>query len=490
MILAVNEARCRPPLDEAEVLRIAGGKREIVPNVLSHNPTPLVRPIAAPEEYPLDALGPILGPAAHALAEIVQVPGALAANCVLAASALAAQTCSDVETLAGQRPLSLFLLTIAGSGDRKTTTDRIALASVHEHIKVLTKTYIDAREQAAERTGGEESGALLEPRKPWLICTAPTIEGLIISFIEGQYGQGVFSDEGGAFIGGHALREDTELGTIATLSRFWDGSAVERVRATLREHAILYGRRLSMHLMAQPSVASNVLASRLFRSQGHLARWLMVAPESLAGTRLHDPKVPAPHAEARLVRYQEAIKALMERPIVVCARVGGLKLGCLSLSTGARKALVVAYDEFERDQALGHRLELARDWASKAAEHACRIAGVMALLENPRATCVSATCMRNALVLTRHYLGEFVRLVGAANISEEMDQAEKLRQWLIRRGRDRVKVRDIVQRGPNWIREAKRAKAVLTVLVEFHWLRIEGSEYVLHSSMLGSGARS
>src|SRR5688572_5955129 len=46
------------------------------------HPVPLIRKQLPPSAFPLDALGPTLGPAAAAIAEIVQVPPALAGNSV------------------------------------------------------------------------------------------------------------------------------------------------------------------------------------------------------------------------------------------------------------------------------------------------------------------------------------------------------------------------------------------------------------------------
>jgi hypothetical protein len=66
---------------------------------------------------------------ARAIAENVQVPLAMAANSVLATASLAAQAHADVfMPRVGPRPLSLFVLTVAGSGDRKTSADSVALA--------------------------------------------------------------------------------------------------------------------------------------------------------------------------------------------------------------------------------------------------------------------------------------------------------------------------------------------------------------------------
>jgi hypothetical protein len=107
-------------------------------------PIPLVRPVAAPAPYPIDALGPILAPAAKAIAQLVQVPEALAGNSVLAASALAAQAHANVHTLGGPRPLSLYVLTIAESGERKSTADTIACAPIRNRVATLQKQYNEA----------------------------------------------------------------------------------------------------------------------------------------------------------------------------------------------------------------------------------------------------------------------------------------------------------------------------------------------------------
>jgi len=58
----------------------------------------------------------------------VQVPAAMAAQSVLASAALAAQPHADAQLPTGQsRPLSLFFVTLAPSGDRKSTSDNEAV---------------------------------------------------------------------------------------------------------------------------------------------------------------------------------------------------------------------------------------------------------------------------------------------------------------------------------------------------------------------------
>ena len=119
---------------------------------------------------------------------------------------------------------------------------------------------------------------------PRLTCGEPTIEGLVKVFAKGWPSLGLFSDEGGMFIGGHGMTPEAKLRTASTLSRLWDGSPIDRVRSG-DGAAILPGRRLAMHLMVQPNVAALFLADGLLAEQGLLSRVLGSSPESTIGTR-------------------------------------------------------------------------------------------------------------------------------------------------------------------------------------------------------------
>jgi hypothetical protein len=476
------------------------------------SPIPLVRPTPPAAAYPIDALGPVLAPAARAIADIVQVPEALAANSVLATAALAAQAHGNVQTLGGVRPTSLFIGTIAGSGDRKSAADDVALQPIREHVRRTTLAYQKdvaeyeranaanklARSMAREAASSPDeyqqalAGIVDEPkpRKPWLVCGDPTAEGLMRSLAEGQHAQGIYSDEGGQFLGGHALSEEAELRTIAMLSRAWQGAPLDRVRATDSEHVILYGRRLSIHLLAQPEVASRLLGSQLYRSQGFLARWLLAAPESLAGTRIYNPASTETHDDARLQRFYRAIDALLAQPATEDHEVGGLDPPCIALSPDAKQLLIRAYDEIERAQGAGADLEQVREWASKAAEHACRIAGVIALVSDPHATAVSAEIMRGALSLTEFHLSEYQRLVGHAGISEDTRRAQLLQDWLKRKALRSFTARQVMQFGPGSIRSSDVARAAVRVLEDNHWVFTDdGRTYHVHESIFREDAQ-
>ncbi len=466
-------------------------------------PTPLIRstPPAAP--YPIDALGPILAPATRAIAEIVQVPAALASNSVLATAALAAQSHADVQTLGGLRPLSLFVLTIAQSGDRKTAADDVALRPVREHTKHLHAEYTksileweigqeslkfnrskarkDAESGDAYADAIKKIAATPKPRAPWLICSEPTAEGLMRSLADGQYGQGIYTDEGGQFLGGHAMSEDAELRSIAMLSKAWQGAPLDRVRATDREHIILYGRRLSMHLLVQPDVANRMLGKPLYRSQGFLARWLITAPDSLAGTRLHDPTRPDPCDDPRIEKFWDAVAALLNRSASEDAEHGGLNPPVLTLSPEARALLVAAYNETETAQARNGELVAIREWASKSAEQACRIAGILTLIADPDAHLVTVEAMTGALTVMQFHLGEYARLIGSADVPEHILRAARLLEWIKEKRLRTLTPRKVMQYGPGGIRHGSAAKEALRALAEHGWLSTEdGKTYRVH----------
>src|SRR5690242_15370608 len=102
------------------------------------------------------------------------------------------------------------------------------------------------------------------------------------------------------------------LRTAAGLSNFWDGETNKRVRA-MDGATILPGRRVALHLMAQPEVAARMLSDPLLLNQGLLSRLLVTAPGSNAGSRLwHEP---AADSENALERYGDRILGMLQRPL-------------------------------------------------------------------------------------------------------------------------------------------------------------------------------
>ena len=96
------------------------------------DPLPLRGPEPMSAAYPLAALGQF-SEAAKVITDQVQAPAPVVAQSILAAASLVAQPHIDVEIDGREFPVSLYLITVAVSGERKTATDRIVLAPVKRY---------------------------------------------------------------------------------------------------------------------------------------------------------------------------------------------------------------------------------------------------------------------------------------------------------------------------------------------------------------------
>jgi len=457
-------------------------------------PQPLVREIAPGAAYPVHALGP-LRPAVEAVQGMVQTPMAIAAQSGLAVASLAVQGFANVETLGGPRPTSLYALTIARSGERKSASFEPLMAALRAHEREQTKAQREEIERwrnahalwkgerdrilaEAKRCKGEKRTAAEadlealgpEPSAPPSAdrtVTEPTFEGLTRLFAQGQPSLGIFSDEGGQFLGGHAMNSDNRQKTLAALNDLWQGNPIRRTRSG-DGHATLYGRRLAVHLMAQPTVARAFMADPLAADTGFLPRFLICEPPSAIGTRF---AANARRDEMALASFAARLRDILDTPLPMDPETRELQPRTLPLAADARALLVAFADAVEGAQAPGGDLAHITGTASKAAEQAARIAGVLTLWRDLHAPAVEARDMADAIELAQFYLAEASRLANAATVSAEIDRAEALRRWLLESWPEQeVMVRDVLQYGPNPLRESPKARAALDILEKHGWL--------------------
>ena len=174
----------------------------------------------------------------------------------------------------------------------------------------------------------------------------------------GQPSIGIFTSEGGQFIGGHGMRDESKLLTAGGLSTAWDGDPIKRVRAG-DGTMILPGRRLAMHLMAQPDVADILFRDPLLAGQGLLSRLLVTAPESAAGSRLwHEER---PESDRDLERYGARLLDILEAPFPLSpGKSNELEPRPLCLAPEAVRVWISFVDHVEKAIAQGGALESVR----------------------------------------------------------------------------------------------------------------------------------
>lgn len=452
-------------------------------------PRPLRRSIPKAGAYPLSALG-ALAAATQVLADTIQAPLALCGQSLLAAATLAVQAHRNIVIDGRVIPLSENYLTIGESGERKSAVDQEAL---RPHRAFEKRRYDDyaakrldyendfaayqkARDEALKKTKTriDKKVALdalgsppVAPLFPVFLTEEPTYEGLVKLLQHGLPTVGLFADEGGRMIGGYGMSETQELKTACGLSELWDGKRISRVRGG-DGAALLYGRRVSMHLMAQPQVAQRLLSNPLMIEQGFLSRCLVAWPASTAGTRSY--KAVDLRKDKFLREYEKRITEILETPLPIAEdKMNELDPPSLCLSPAAKTLWVKFHDQVEEQLADSQPLASIRGLASKIPEHALRLAGVLALYEDIKAVEISPQQAGNGIKLAQYYIEEALRLFQASTVDPDLILAEKLLAWARERGSQYLSLVDIYQRGLNAIGDAATARKLVRILEEHGW---------------------
>lgn len=463
-------------------------------------PAPPERPaklplFRAPEEgapYPVDALPPLLKAAVEAIADMTQCDPAIAAGSVLGAASLAVMAHADVVLPHGAIvPTSLYLVTLAESGDRKSAADDLAMAAVRaaeaagqearraqwgdhcrakeawqaakaEMVKAHRKDR--AKLEAALKALGDEPRP---PLDPFIVVTEPTIAGLEKTFLAARPALGLFSDEGGQMLGGHAMRDESRLHTLTALNNLWQGKPIKRTRAG-DGNSLMPGRRLALHLMFQPGIAPKLLGDAEAISTGLVARLLVAAPPSRPGQRLF--KMPDPESAAVVAQFSERLGRLLGRWPHHPDDLQCLEPRPLGLNAGATTQWIAFHDACQTRVRPGGSWEAIRSWGEKAPEQAARLAGVLVVVDNPEAQAIDSLSMTQAIRLVEHYGAEVARLAGQPMLDAKTLEAAKLLDWIIAKGWQRFPLQHVYQLGPAGLRTAAQARDACERLVEHGYL--------------------
>ena len=395
-------------------------------------------------EYPVEGLGPILGNAAKALARRVQVPIESAAHSILSCASLVTQDKFNVKADHGTIPLSLFCMTVAESGDRKSSCDKIAQVPILEYSKSLQSHY---KKQIADFENNIDDK---KPINPNMVCTEPTLEGLQKSFEQGRPSQAIFNDEAAQFFGGHAMNKENCLKSVAALSKFWDGAPISRMR--VNESFTLHGRRLAVHFMLQPIIIEPLYQDHILMNQGIFARFLIVEPESMAGKRLY--RVPDQKDDDCLQLYNNRLTTLLQKSVNTDEH-NGLILQDIELSTTALKAWIDFYNQIESELGTGGKYEAIKPTISKMAEQVLRISGVVSVIQAEAN--ISETTMLNAIKLGYFYINQALRIQLKSEIAVHELVISELVEWLNDQG-STIRIAQLQQRSPRKLGLRKSAK--------------------------------
>jgi putative DNA primase/helicase len=417
-------------------------------------------PLPPEQPFPVEALPELIREAVQEVQDYTQAPTALVAASALTAVSIAVQGLADVEiNWMMRRPISLFLLTIAESGERKTTCDRYFTKPLREFEREAAKKAAlelvdysarmaawEARREgllkAIQKAGrdGIELGSSLDeqaliklqhqmpekPPVPQLLYTDATTEALAYSLTHSWPSAGLVSSEAGAVFGGYSMSTDTVVRNLALLNQLWDGADFSVDRRT-KESFHVRNVRLTIGLQVQPAVMHKFMDGHgaVSRGQGFLARCLLSSPKSTQGTRIaKDPPSRTPGLDA----FCQRLRNLLEMPLPR-NKEKELEPPALYLAPKAHECWKDYANRTERR--LQGDLQGLRDVGSKAAENAARLAAVMHMFEQgDAARGIGEEYIERAARIVDWYLLEARRFFEESTGAIDLSDAARLKRWL------------------------------------------------------------
>ena len=464
----------------------------------SPEPLPLlVRTSSSP--YPLEALPPALRDAVVEVQRFVKAPVAMVATSALAAISAATQTHCNVrraDKLEG--PTGLFFLTIADSGERKSTCDAhftVAIrefeaeqveaakpltkafeatkaswsareAGIKDHIKSLSKQGKDSKAQQTELAALYETKP--EPPKVQRILRGDdTPENLAWVLFKEWPTAAILSSEAGLILGSHGMGSESVMRNLGLLNILWDGGRHSIGRRTTESFEIS-NARLTIALQVQEATFRSFFerTNALARGMGFLARFLIAWPTSTQGSRLF---AEAPQAWPAVEVFNRYMAQILRIPVSL-TESDILAPRTLDFSPDAKQAWIAFHDSVERDLASGCALHDVRDVASKSADNVARLAAILQVFESGRLEEISLVAVTCASKIVGWHLSESRRFFSELALPDDLANAARLDEWLLRRVATHqspvIPFKDVQQFGPSRVRDGKVLEGALRVLEE------------------------
>ncbi len=227
--------------------------------------------------FPVHVFPAIIRNAIHEVEQHTQAPLSLIAASVLGTISLASQNSIDVCRLNNLRsPASLFLMTLAESGERKSTVDKLLMKPLYRLEEGLFETYNHEltnwqNEKIAFNTEKKalmskiksdirlnKDHSITNERLKALLSTSPeapirykqifndATPAALKEYLCGSWRSiGIMSDEAGTIFNGYTLNE------LPFINKMWDGATFSVERKSEPEK-LIKDARITLALMVQP----------------------------------------------------------------------------------------------------------------------------------------------------------------------------------------------------------------------------------------------
>ena len=315
-----------------------------------------------------------------------------------------------------------------------------------------------------------EDHELQEPE----IITAPKIfyedvssEAFAYHIAIGHPSASLWSDEGGLFVASQGMKEDNAMGMLAIINRIWDGNDFEPTRKIAKTKRIS-GRRCTANIMLQQTVFEKWQGKQndMSRAIGTSARFLTQRPKSTMGEREYQAP---PERTPKMQTFHDRVRNIMETPLPMDDE-GRLMPPVLQLSEEAKRIWTAYFNKVEESLKQGGEFAEVKDFASKTAEQAARISGVLHVFEFGPEGEIQPETMLQSINIAEWYLHEANRIFVTARLPEEFKNAFILQKWIKNHCQlsqlSQLSQGLILKEGPNQLRNKKIRDNALKILEE------------------------
>ncbi|ELY6247418.1 DUF3987 domain-containing protein [Cronobacter universalis] len=438
-------------------------------------------------KFPIHVFPTSVRNAIYEVVQHTQAPLAMVAAEMLGVISLACQNRIDVCRLNNLRsPTSLFIVTIAESGERKSTVSKLLMKPIYQLEERLFEQYkkdlikwqykvkiFKAEEKAlmskmkSEIRGGKdptithESLSMLQDSYPvepvrCKLMFNDTTPSAIKEYLCGDWRSvGILSDEVGAIFNGYALNE------LPFVNKMWDGAtySVERKNAPER---LIRNARLTLSLQVQPVVINRYIERKgdVAKGIGFFARTLISRPFSTQGYRqITNPVISSEH----LPLFHERLMEIVNDGIIKKdERI------CLHFSSEAAERWIAFYNQVETEMRLIGFLSDFKDYASKIAENMARVAALLHYFNGDEGD-ISLTAAEAAIEISTWYADEYIKLFSKQQELYVVNTDANELYWWIKEYCNKnfvpyIRKNTILQYGPNRFRDRNRTNELLSTL--------------------------
>jgi len=239
---------------------------------------PIAYPVASFPSELRDAIQEALG--------VVQTTDVIAATSVLGALSTAIGPNADwVHPATGQvRPCTLFLLVMALSGERKSTTDALISKPIYDFDEQTITCHEEEMAKREVKSPDSDATAMKKPMKSKLvrIVRQDVSRRAVAEALRGQ-GRSItlMTDEGDILLNGTMMKH------LGALNSYWDGKRIQPYDRGNDNVLVSRSPRVTLNMMVQPAVMEEFMSkqTKATYGSGHFARYLLARSPSIQGFR-------------------------------------------------------------------------------------------------------------------------------------------------------------------------------------------------------------